>query len=506
MQLSLFHTTDFHARCTTKNLLTGEYYPSSLANVATFLTQHRANPTTSLLIDTGDFLQGSAITSYFQYTQPQVTHPVIAFFNNFKYDAIIPGNHEFDYEPEILSHLLAPLEAPLVAANLDSQTPNPVSHLLVEKQGVRFLIIGLTIPVNAQKYHFIDTCTVLNELLETIPPASYDCLICAYHGGFTTEPLTKEPLFPRDELNIGNQLLENFPVIDILLTGHQHQNLFGCANGTYYSQAGSYAQNLHELLLDFAYDSTTKQWSLQQVTCERHDLSQFWPDATFQAELQPIVVKTNKWLQQPLAQIATPLINFQADRCFYHPHRLIDLLHDFHQDWGQTTISAVSIPKTFADAEIQLSCHHLFQAFSYDDLLVTLSIRGADLLAAFQRLGDFFYLNKETQKIERTNEPSYFYDLWSGLEYTIHIAEDGANWVTIETVGNQPFSPMAEYSVTMNAFRANGGGGYPQFKNHQQKQSHEPVQTLFAQFLRRLPLGYEIKATTNLTFQIETQD
>lgn len=503
MQLSLFHTTDFHARCTTENLLTGQKYDSSLANVASFFQAHRPCPSTSLTIDTGDFLQGSAITSYFQYAQPQMTHPVISFLNHYAYDAIIPGNHEFDYEPETLTQLLTPLEMPILAANFQSTLNNFTSHCFIEKQGVRFLIIGLTIPVNTQKYHFTDAATALRELLANISSETYDCLICAYHGGFTADPCSHTPLLPRDELNIGNQLLESFPEIDILLTGHQHQQLFGYAKGTYYSQAGSYAQIVNELSLDFIFDDVKERWLLQAVQCHTHKCSDYLPTPDFEAQIQTIIRQTQEWLQYPLARIATPLNEFNSDTCFYHSHSLIDLLHDFQQNWGQTPISAVSIPKTFALTDTHLRRHHLFQAFAYDDLLMTITVTGAELLTALQRLGDFFEYNSKTQQINRTNEPDYFYDLWSGITYTIHLQPNGKNWVSIEQVGNTSFSPTAYYQVTLNAFRANGGGGYPQFIKHTHKHSSAPVQKLFADFLQTIPENYEVRSTTNLSFIIE---
>ncbi|MGL4623421.1 MAG: bifunctional metallophosphatase/5'-nucleotidase [Culicoidibacterales bacterium] len=500
MQLSLFHTTDFHSRCTTKNLLTGENYASSLAHVATFFAQRQTTLDNSLIIDTGDFLQGSAITAYLQYTQPQMTHPVISFFNHNHYDAVIPGNHEFDYEPATLTSLLLPLQAPLLAANLQTPLPNVASHLIVEKQGIRFLIIGLTIPVNTQKYHFAETETILQELLQTIPETHYDCLICAFHGGFTYDPLTKQQLFPVDSLNIGNQLLENFPMIDILLTGHQHQTLFGHACHSFYSQAGSYAQSLNELTLTLDYNALTQRWSLGDVTCHTHDLATYLPDPEFVTTTATIFEKTKIWLQEPLAKIATPLINFQPDACFQSPHRLIDLLQDFQQTWGRTQISTVSIPKSFALTDSQFCRHQLFQAFAYDDLLVTVSLKGSELLTALQRLGDFFYYNQLTQQIERTDEPNYFYDLWSGITYTIHVpAHNEKNWVTIEKVGHEAFSPTAQYEVTMNCFRACGGGGYPNFQEYITRQSSVPIQMLFADFLQQLSPNYEIQTQTALT-------
>lgn len=72
-------------------------------------------------VSCGDFVQGNPVGSTSQ------GEDIVAIMNRVGYDAVVPGNHEFDFGMEQLFRLAEQLEAPVVCANLrDLRTGKPV--------------------------------------------------------------------------------------------------------------------------------------------------------------------------------------------------------------------------------------------------------------------------------------------------------------------------------------------------------------------------------------------
>ena len=114
-------TTDLHAQIQSYDYFADR--PSEtpgLAGVATLIAALRATSANTLLLDNGDFLQGSPLGDYIAEVQglPVGTeHPMIAAMNALGYDAATLGNHEFNYGLDFLRHSIGSARFPFVCAN-----------------------------------------------------------------------------------------------------------------------------------------------------------------------------------------------------------------------------------------------------------------------------------------------------------------------------------------------------------------------------------------------------
>lgn len=120
--LTLFATSDLHLQ-----LCPWDYYANvaapgtGLAAVSGTIARMRAACSNSLLIDNGDFLQGSALGDALMATRDHKDprpHPMIAAMNLAGVDAVSLGNHDFDYGLGALSQALAQAEFPALCANI----------------------------------------------------------------------------------------------------------------------------------------------------------------------------------------------------------------------------------------------------------------------------------------------------------------------------------------------------------------------------------------------------
>jgi len=108
-ELVLLHTNDFH----------GALLPSGgrggLANVAAFIKAVRAVNSEVLLVDSGDFSTGSALSNMFN------AEPVILGYNMMGYDVMTFGNHEFDGSLDKLNEQIALADFRFVSSNIKKQ-------------------------------------------------------------------------------------------------------------------------------------------------------------------------------------------------------------------------------------------------------------------------------------------------------------------------------------------------------------------------------------------------
>ncbi|CUK04267.1 Trifunctional nucleotide phosphoesterase protein YfkN precursor [Shimia thalassica] len=119
--LTVLATSDVHA-----NLLSYDYYADAasdrpaLCRVASVIATERSKSENTLLLDNGDFLQGTPLSDLFVDLSPPDTleNPVISAMNHLKYDAAALGNHEFNLSLSALKGTLSGAHFPCLCANL----------------------------------------------------------------------------------------------------------------------------------------------------------------------------------------------------------------------------------------------------------------------------------------------------------------------------------------------------------------------------------------------------
>ncbi len=119
--LRIMATTDLHA-----HLLAYDYYrdraidTAGLSRTASLIRAARAEVADALLLDNGDFLQGTPLGDVHADDRNAGAdpHPVIAAMNAVGFDAVTLGNHEFDYGLDFLRRTMDGARFPVVLANV----------------------------------------------------------------------------------------------------------------------------------------------------------------------------------------------------------------------------------------------------------------------------------------------------------------------------------------------------------------------------------------------------
>ncbi len=193
-----------------------------------------------LIIDCGDILQGSRQASL---SKGELG---VKFLNELKYDAWIPGNHDFDFGSERILKVFNETDAADIAANLrfDNKRMTLPWKIFI-KDGVKIAVIGMTTP-NLDKWHWGNkvrgfTSGSIPEALDEIIPAvmaeKSDIIVLAVHqGSFQGD---------KNDFNI-SRIASKYPQIDLILGAHTHQEVPGETLGvsSWYVQPGSYGSSL----------------------------------------------------------------------------------------------------------------------------------------------------------------------------------------------------------------------------------------------------------------------
>ena len=111
------------------------------ARLAAVVEQQRAGDAPVLFLHAGDALSPSLLSSF-----DEGRH-AIELLNLMRPDAFVPGNHEFDFGPEVFAQRVAEAEFPILAANLrtpDGKLPEGVGEsLMLEVSGLSVGILGV---------------------------------------------------------------------------------------------------------------------------------------------------------------------------------------------------------------------------------------------------------------------------------------------------------------------------------------------------------------------------
>jgi len=217
VRITILHTNDTHAQAVPqeRNNLGG------FARRAGVINQIRAEEQNVLLIDAGDFFQG---TPFFNFFSGVIE---IEAFNRMGYDVAAIGNHEFDKGVDNLAERLRDADFVVVNSNYvfenEFLAERVKRYYIREIDGIRIGFLGLGIDleglVTQEKsagVSVLDQITVANEIADFLRyERNCDLIIAVTHLG--TNPLRSATT----DFDIARSTRN----IDIIIGGHSHDVL-----------------------------------------------------------------------------------------------------------------------------------------------------------------------------------------------------------------------------------------------------------------------------------------
>lgn len=250
VEINILHTADLHGHLDMA-VAEGTNGPAGgLLRCATVINNLRAQETNVILIDVGDLFQGSAESFL---TRGEIVVQAVRYL---RYDALVTGNHEFDWGHERLRALYQKAEVPVLAAGLSApegkNLPGLQPYFVKQIEGVKLVIIGLTNPLIPKwqrprllgDLQFEQSVEALRRVMAEVRKLKPDILVLAAHQGWRR--------WGDDPANEINRIARSFPDFDLIIGAHTHAAVEGWeVNRIIYTQAGCYGFFLGKVRLVF---------------------------------------------------------------------------------------------------------------------------------------------------------------------------------------------------------------------------------------------------------------
>ena len=216
--LTILHTNDTHSQVeptnpnAEKNADLGGY-----ARRMGLMSRERKADPNLLLLDAGDFSQGSPFFNYFR------GRVEVEAMNRMGYDAGTFGNHEFDNGLDTLAMLLRLAKFPIVCANYDCKGTvleglvKP--YVIIRRAGLKIGVIGIGVSPddliakdNFGGIRYLDPLPVINETAEKLRNKNHcDVVIVLSHLGTDNSNGVSDQVLATQMHNV-----------DIIIGGHTH--------------------------------------------------------------------------------------------------------------------------------------------------------------------------------------------------------------------------------------------------------------------------------------------
>ncbi len=421
--LTILHHNDMHG-----NLYKGSYV--GYTQLATLIKEERAyNPERTLLLNSGDNIQGDGFSFYFKtaplgYTADGTalpaelqTAPVIAAMNVMNYDAMTIGNHEYNFGSPVFTSVLGQADFPVLQANVEDDGQYGIAAVpvrdYVEKtlDGIKVAILGIgnhripnyELPSNIPGLTFTDPLVKAQELADQLGPTN-DVVIALTHIGFTEDPKSVEV-----DKNVDTNMAMTVTGLDAIVGGHSHTNpATGFGDFKYLptlvagpdglpvviGQAYRYNNTLGEIFIGLrakaggGYEVVSKAGQYLSVG------SGVAEDPEIKAIVDPYIALFNTYNNTVVGQTTVPIdakeaytketngANLQADAAVFELESN-DIPVDFHLSGAMSNrkVADAATP----EAPVTLKVSDMFTLMPYENSLVVMEMNGPQIKAVLER-------------------------------------------------------------------------------------------------------------------------
>jgi 2',3'-cyclic-nucleotide 2'-phosphodiesterase (5'-nucleotidase family) len=442
----LAHTNDTHGR-----VLEGSYDGMGFAKISTAVNYIRSVNPELLLLDAGDALHGTTFATLVE------GESIVDIMNVIGYDAMVPGNHDFNYGYERLLELSKNnAEFSIISANVmkDGKTLfNP--YKIFDYHGVKVGVFGLTTSETLYKTHpkriegltFEDSVMVAQDMVDILSQEC-DIIIALAHLGVD-----------KTSTDTSIRVAEQVSGIDVIVDGHSHTTLpEGLkVNETYIVQTGNYDKNLGivELAIKdgkfagLAMDPYlfTKEEATEKIVAG----GEFEPDANILAMIKGLQDQQDVILSEVIGYTGV-VLEGEREQVRTRPTNLSKM------------ITAAMIEATGADCALtngggirasidvgEITKGEVITVLPFNNTCVVIEVTGAELYAAVENglaglpdaSGAYCQLGNIVASYNRYNDP-------------------GQRVYKLKINGND-VDPNATYKLATNDFTAAGGDQYTMF-------------------------------------------
>ncbi len=434
-KVTILHTNDMHGRLAGFVPRGEENEIGGFARIATLIRDICTFEENVILLDAGDTVHGTNLVNFTEGID------MIQLLNYIGYDAMVPGNHDFNYGYKHLEDLVKFAKFKVVSANVEKDgTSLFAKYTILERDGYRFAIVGLsapetvimTHPANVVGLDFLDPIVTTKSLVDSLK-SSVDFVIVLSHLGYSKDKV----------------LAESVSGIDVIIGGHSHTAIAKpeLVNNVIIAQTGEYTKNLGRVNL-IIEDGKIVDYNGELIP------------VVYTIPKEPIVnaiVKTfeNKLLNVMGEIVGASIVDLIGDRANVRTEEtnMGNLITDImlaNCDADLVMTNGGGIRASIAKGDITIN--DIYTVLPFDNTLVVLELTGAQIKAALEHA------------VRKYPEQNGGFLHVSGMTYTFDPAKATGERVVDVMVNYAELDLNQTYQVATNDFVAAGGDGYSMFK------------------------------------------
>lgn len=453
----IIHTNDSHGRAVPDSY---NGYLGFTA-VSALKKEYEAAGAKVILLDAGDTLHGLPIANLVK------GESIVEIMNLAGYDAMAPGNHDFNYGTDTLTKLAAEMDFPLLSSNIkykENGTNYLKDNLIIEENGVKYGIFGLSTPETAYKTNpnnvasieFGNPIDAAKEEVAKLKSAGAEVIIALAHIGVDESSEFTSKL-----------LADQVDGIDIIVDGHSHTTFEEgfTVKDTLIVSTGDYIQNIGVVMIDSS--KTMKAGLVNAVGFTATDPAIDALVATYSTEqeelLSQVIGNTSVTLDGVREQVRSVETN------------LGDLTTDALRDITGADVAITNGGGIRASIEIgDITKKDIVTVFPFGNYVVTKKVTGEALLAALE-LGVSTY-----------PEPLGAFLQVSGISFSIDTSKPSGSRVVNAMVNQAAIDPNSEYLLATNDFVVAGGDGYTMLADFEIVNEYGSMEDVMAEYIQKI--------------------
>jgi len=321
--LTILHTNDLHAHFQPLDNRQGGF-----PYLATAIRQERQGCADCILLNAGDLVQGSPVSTIFHGL------PVVEVANLLGFSAATLGNHDFDYGWMQTQKFVQTAAYPVVSANI----VNRESRLFVEKPSVILTVNGLRVGV-------------IGAMTDELKNLSTPTLLGPWHTTPMLESVRREARQLREKTDLvvllahitreeEGAVLKTLPEVNVTVSGHIHSGLKQeiVEGNRLVVRVKGYSQELGELKLQVdAPRKSIVSWTWRKIPIDSTKLAaapdvaaavEHWEAEVTRRVDQPLAVSKRQFEKPDLKKLIERAIREEtgSDFAFMNPGGIRDIL------------------------------------------------------------------------------------------------------------------------------------------------------------------------------------
>lgn len=435
--ITILHTNDVHAR-----VEEGKYDGMGFAKISTLVSQYEEKNPNTLLLDAGDIFHGKTIATLVE------GESIAEIMNLIGYDAMVAGNHDFNYGYERLLELDEIANFPILGANIrkedDTQLLSP--YTIIEVDGIEVGIFGLASPETTYKTHPKN----VEGLTFTDPVKEAETIVSELEG--KTDVIIALSHLGMDESSeyTSIRVAEEVEGIDLIVDGHSHTTLEEgkLVGDTLIVSAGEYGKNLGVVDLTFENGNLVNKTASLVTKAEAENVEE---DPKVLDFVNSIKEEQNVILSEV---IGTTSVNLDGERSLVRTGEtnLGNLITDSMLDVTGADVAITNGGGIRASIDTgEITKGEVIEVLPFSNYIVTKTVKGSDIKAALEH------------GVSAYPESNGAFPQVAGMTFSIDSAKPVGERVTSLLVQGQPIDLNKDYVLATNDFMAAGGDNYTMF-------------------------------------------